>query len=215
MKHFKFSALAAAACLAATAATPASAATAVVSFTGGSVFTGFSSDETVGFKFNTANAISVTQLGWLSTTANVASSHQIGIWNMSGTLLGSATVTPGAVDGTGFRYVGVSPIALAAGDYLIGGRDTTSDGDNYRSSVSSLVMGSGITFLGSAVSANGSGFANPNIINSITTGGRFGPNFTYTLAAVPEPATWAMMIIGFGMAGTAMRTRRRVSVSFG
>ena len=27
--------------------------------------------------------------------------------------------------------------------------------------------------------------------------------------AVPEPATWAMMIIGFGLAGTAIRTRRR------
>lgn len=27
--------------------------------------------------------------------------------------------------------------------------------------------------------------------------------------AVPEPATWAMMIVGFGLAGTAIRTRRR------
>ena len=27
--------------------------------------------------------------------------------------------------------------------------------------------------------------------------------------AVPEPATWAMMIIGFGAVGSAMRSRRR------
>ena len=27
--------------------------------------------------------------------------------------------------------------------------------------------------------------------------------------AVPEPATWAMMIAGFGMAGAAARSRRR------
>lgn len=33
--------------------------------------------------------------------------------------------------------------------------------------------------------------------------------------AVPEPATWAMMIAGFGMAGAAMRRRRQVAVSFG
>ncbi len=26
---------------------------------------------------------------------------------------------------------------------------------------------------------------------------------------VPEPATWAMMILGFGMAGGALRTTRR------
>ncbi len=30
-----------------------------------------------------------------------------------------------------------------------------------------------------------------------------------TVSAVPEPATWAMMILGFGLAGTAVRTARR------
>lgn len=33
-------------------------------------------------------------------------------------------------------------------------------------------------------------------------------------AAVPEPANWAMMITGFGLAGTALRRRRRVNVAF-
>ncbi|MDO6415406.1 PEPxxWA-CTERM sorting domain-containing protein [Sphingomonas sp. BIUV-7] len=32
--------------------------------------------------------------------------------------------------------------------------------------------------------------------------------------AVPEPATWAMFISGFGLIGGAMRRRQRVSVSF-
>lgn len=32
--------------------------------------------------------------------------------------------------------------------------------------------------------------------------------------AVPEPATWAMMISGFGFVGAAMRRRRRIAVSF-
>lgn len=32
---------------------------------------------------------------------------------------------------------------------------------------------------------------------------------TVETAAVPEPATWAMMILGFGAAGTALRSRRR------
>lgn len=32
--------------------------------------------------------------------------------------------------------------------------------------------------------------------------------------AVPEPATWAMMIAGFGAVGFAMRRRRNVTVSF-
>jgi hypothetical protein len=31
---------------------------------------------------------------------------------------------------------------------------------------------------------------------------------------VPEAATWAMMVLGFGLAGVTLRTRRR-AVSFG
>jgi hypothetical protein len=33
-------------------------------------------------------------------------------------------------------------------------------------------------------------------------------------SAVPEPATWAMMLVGFGAVGGAMRRRRRVAVHF-
>lgn len=32
---------------------------------------------------------------------------------------------------------------------------------------------------------------------------------TFTFSAVPEPATWAMMLIGFGAAGVALRSTRR------
>ncbi|MDP3855377.1 PEPxxWA-CTERM sorting domain-containing protein [Phenylobacterium sp.] len=35
----------------------------------------------------------------------------------------------------------------------------------------------------------------------------YADNFTYGLSAVPEPATWAMMITGFGLVGGAMRRR--------
>lgn len=34
-----------------------------------------------------------------------------------------------------------------------------------------------------------------------------------TVAAVPEPASWAMMIVGFGLAGAALR-RRKTTVAF-
>lgn len=33
------------------------------------------------------------------------------------------------------------------------------------------------------------------------------------LGGIPEPSTWAMMILGFGAAGTAIRSRRRVSTA--
>ncbi|WP_225883520.1 PEPxxWA-CTERM sorting domain-containing protein [Sphingomonas aliaeris] len=39
---------------------------------------------------------------------------------------------------------------------------------------------------------------------------------TVATAAVPEPATWGMMIAGFGVMGAALRTRRRtMKVAFG
>ncbi|AGH49271.1 MULTISPECIES: PEPxxWA-CTERM sorting domain-containing protein [Sphingomonadales] len=42
-----------------------------------------------------------------------------------------------------------------------------------------------------------------------------GANLTLAIpAAVPEPASWAMMIAGFGLTGAAMRRRPRTSVSF-
>jgi hypothetical protein len=207
--------LAAATALSVFVSNPALATTAITSFSGGTTFSGFSSDETVGFKFLTANNISVSQLGWFATSGTLNASHQVGIWSLAGTLLGSTVVTAGAADGTGFRYANVGAIVLAAGQqYFIGGRDLTTDGDNYRTSVSNLVTASGITFQGSAVSGVGAGFSFPGVtVNSGNTGGRFGPNFIFS--AVPEPATWMMMIFGFGLAGAAMRSRRRtVQVSF-
>ncbi len=35
-----------------------------------------------------------------------------------------------------------------------------------------------------------------------------------TLAAVPEPATWGMMIAGFGLADGALRSRRKATAAF-
>jgi len=37
---------------------------------------------------------------------------------------------------------------------------------------------------------------------------------TFTAGPVPEPATWGMVVLGFGAMGAAMRRRQRASVSF-
>ncbi len=55
---------------------------------------------------------------------------------------------------------------------------------------------------------------------SLNDGKRYGEfitaDFSLTpaaISAVPEPATWAMMITGFGLAGTAIRRRRSILVA--
>lgn len=43
--------------------------------------------------------------------------------------------------------------------------------------------------------------------------GGYVDNIQLSTGAVPEPATWAMMITGFGMAGTMLRRRRMVAAA--
>ena len=46
-----------------------------------------------------------------------------------------------------------------------------------------------------------------------TAGDISGPASFYTHAAVPEPASWALMLLGFGAVGYAMRRRRRPALA--
>jgi hypothetical protein len=67
-------------------------------------------------------------------------------------------------------------------------------------SLSGLGNFKGLTFFDND-DANGVRFQNMSY-NSVAVG------------AIPEAATWAMMLAGFGIVGAAMRRRQRVSVSF-
>lgn len=78
-----------------------------------------------------------------------------------------------------------------------------------------------VNFDGSTYSASTTSAGLPSIPNPQTlkvkgyltgTAGAYGGNVTFTAAAVPEPATWALMILGFGVVGYSLR--RRPSVRF-
>jgi hypothetical protein len=42
-----------------------------------------------------------------------------------------------------------------------------------------------------------------------------GGTATEAVRSVPEPANWALMLVGFGLVGGAMRSRRKAAISFG
>ncbi len=54
----------------------------------------------------------------------------------------------------------------------------------------------------------------PNAADATFTRGTLAFTYTPLAGAVPEPASWALMIAGFGLVGGAMRRRQRVSVSY-
>ncbi|WP_293970218.1 PEPxxWA-CTERM sorting domain-containing protein [Sphingomonas sp.] len=68
------------------------------------------------------------------------------------------------------------------------------------------VIGGDAAYVG-FTSATGSGYENHDIVSW-----QFNDSFS-PISDVPEPATWAMFIGGFGLVGGAMRRRQRVSVS--
>lgn len=196
-------------------AAPALAATAVTNFTGGTLNNTSGQDLpfTVGWTFTPTANITVTRLGlWDVGGDGFADRHQIGIWSSAGTLLVGDVIPAGTVAtlDNGFRYIAIAGLNLTAGQtYTIGANMLESPTtDAYVFSPATVTTSALINFGQGVRSADDSGFAFPALTPN---SGRFGPNFQFN--AVPEPASWALMIGGFAMAGTALR-RRRTRVSY-
>lgn len=209
--------------LAATAAlllaAPAAAQTLAVSgFTGGLTanLSGQDLPRTVGWDFTPTDNITLTDLGFFDLDGDgLALSHEIGLWASDGTLLSSTTIAAGngATLINGFRFVDVADLLLTAGQtYVIGAViQLDPNGDNYFFAPTSVASDAMIGFGRGLRSGDNSGFAMPNVdVNS----GRFGPNFRFLQSAIPEPSTWAMLIVSFGAIGSTMRARRRTKFAF-
>jgi hypothetical protein len=80
-----------------------------------------------------------------------------------------------------------------------------------------LVFGSTVlSFYGADIGSTGFlSFPKSYSFTSAVNGnnGAGGLGFLTVTSAVPEPATWAMMVLGFGAMGMAMRRRRRVNTT--
>jgi Domain of unknown function (DUF4082)/PEP-CTERM motif len=167
---------------------------------------------TLGFEFTVANTTSLTALGvYDSGQDGLDSAAQVGVWDATGDLLLSATV-PSGTDGTldnDFRFVSVSSFTLTAGtDYVIGAYLA----DGSASSLGTDQGGAGsvdpnVIIIEDSYT-NSSSLSFPNASDGHSGGAWLGANFETGAAGVPEPASWALMICGFGLAGAALRHRR-------
>ncbi len=163
---------------------------------------------TLGWDFRTTGSLQVDALGFFDDSLNgLADSHEVGLWNSSGTLLASATVAAGTVDPltAQFRYVNIAPVTLAAGQtYYIGALFLDGNDNVVFPGTGGTVTTNPLIVYGQSTYADSSStLTDPTI--EFGQNGFFGPNFL--LSAVPEPASWALMILGFGMIGAAVRRR--------
>jgi hypothetical protein len=86
------------------------------------------------------------------------------------------------------------------------GKNVQGSGDSSLTNLMSGVSSGNVWVIGAA--RNGANGYWDNNIDGFKLG-----SITVT-ASIPEPATWAMMIGGFGLVGMSMRRRRRVAVTF-
>jgi len=202
----KLQLLTAVAVLAVTAASAAHAITPAYEFTSQSAL-GDSRPFTLGFSFSLSGSTTVQALGYWE--GMVDASETVGIWDTAGTLLASGTVSQSDAHIGHFLWASISPLALSAGTYVIGG---TYNGGPFASNASGVTTMPGFTWL-SDRQVYGSGLNFP----TVDTGGGYGTNgipevnFSSTGIGVPEPATWALMIGGFGLAGASLRRRKAVA----
>jgi len=179
----------------------------------------------LGFSFTATAAATVTALGYYDDGGDgFATAHEVGIFDSNGNLLASADLSAGASDRLigQFRYAGITPLTLAAGqNYVIaatthGSADPWAYGNAYPADAT---VSNFHTTAPIAITANSALFLyqdDNNLRNPTEHYSNYtfyaGPNF---LLGVPEPTSWALMLGGFGLMGAALRNRRHSTVSFG
>lgn len=104
------------------------------------------------------------------------------------------------------------------GSAITGLNPTIFGADNFYYLTGQFVSGNGLGF-NTAAGTNGNLFATVldqyrvNTVNPFQSGFVNANSSVVTAGAVPEPATWAMMLVGIGMLGYGMRRRTKASQS--
>ena len=178
----------------------------------------------IGESFAAPNTGNLTNLQFSLLGGSTLTSVQAIVYGLNGPL--TSTFTPGAeiwrsaaVAGTsGLLNFNPTGITLTGGQnyvaflstyYTIGtGQANVASCNPFTSStcaVSNANPNLGRAIIGSARGVNLDELTFAQVVN-----GSQDLTFSATVTAVPEPATWAMMIVGFGLTGAAMRRKTKV-----
>jgi hypothetical protein len=157
-------------------------------------------DHTLGLVFTVTQNIEVGFLGYYDPAGGMIDSHEVGLYNSSGTLLASTDVTSAsAYSSANFLYNAITPIELIAGQtYVIEG---VSGADYYTNNVTGFTLNEPLTLLGTTI---GGATMTYNGITPATGNDYFGADF----GAVPEPGS--LLLLGSGLLGLAGMLRRKL-----
>jgi len=165
---------------------------------------------TLGFEFSVVNSATITALGVYDDGQDgISNPATVGLWDISGTLLRSATVPAGTTAPliADFRYTSIVPFTAVAGtDYIIG----SYLGPDNATSINNDQGGSGfydanVIAIEDRFSETGN-FSFPNLTDDFPAGAWLGGNFLFA-QAVPEPASLAL--VGAGLFGLVWVRRKR------
>jgi len=171
---------------------------------------------TLGFEFSVLTHQSVTALGAFDDNNDgLKGRAEVGLWDTDGNLLLSTFVpagTVGTLDG-GFRFQSVTPFALIIGKhYIVGALDSADMESSWATGNNgTAALNPEMNFYGDRFKYDSS-LSFPGDTNG-HLGAWLGGNVFTEQGAVPEPATWTLMIGGFGLAGAALRRRRASAVA--
>ena len=176
----------------------------VLSWTGGS-FPQSAYQQTVGWNFTVNTALTVASLQWYDPTGTNVLQHTVDVWNMSGTLQGTACVGSGCAGSSWSAGYWSTPVgfALATGTYDIGG--WVDVGDPFEWYGATVTTDPAITFI-QPVFFHGPVTQFPGTTTCCGSIGFFGPNFT--TGSVPEPGSLGLLASGLVTAVGMLRRKR-------
>jgi len=172
----------------------------------------------LGLDFTVTGAVKITGLGAFDSAADgISTNIFVGIFDLTNQVYVSPILNfnaTSATGGSGYAFQSISPFILGPGNYSVVATGFNGIDPNFNTNISPGVNGSSpILFdsiggrLVNGTSRYGGG-ANPAggtvfPFQSAFAGG------TLVATAVPEPATWGLMMLGFGMMGVGLRYRTR------
>jgi len=165
-----------------------------------------------GNDFYVTKTVTAVDLAYWNQPGGITEDHPVSLYTGAGALLASTTVVPGdpligVGGGPQWAYAPISPVVLTPGLYQVDG-DSTSD--NYTWNQPGFATIPGIVYVGNIWTFNGGdAYQGGALINDVGNG-YWGPN---VVVGVPEPATWALLVLGFAGLGFAGYYRARATVS--